>query len=344
MASAPRITLDELVALNDEMAALTRAGVPLAPGLRALSRDLPGRLGKLAELIGERLEQGQGLEEVLRSAGDSFPPIYVAVVAAGVRSGRLAAALEGLSTTVRRVAELRRVMIASLVYPLVLLGIASALFVTAMSRTVPAVTKAHAGLRVAIPGWYESMLAVAEVIRQWLPWVWAVLAVLIAIWLWRSASAGLLGGGGLGWFPAFRSVLRAGRLATFVDTLALMVEQNVPLDEGLVLSSAASGDARLAHGARELAERLRGGESPERTPPGIPPLLGWLLVSRRPATQLVRSLRRTGDAYHRRVAYWGSWLTLYLPIFLSAGIGGVITLGYVVLTLAPFYHLLIGLS
>ncbi len=39
------ITIDQLLALNDEIAALVRAGVPLERGLVVTGRDLRGRLG-----------------------------------------------------------------------------------------------------------------------------------------------------------------------------------------------------------------------------------------------------------------------------------------------------------
>ena len=45
------ISLDELVALNEEMAALVRAGVPLDAGMADLGGDLPGKLGVLATQI-----------------------------------------------------------------------------------------------------------------------------------------------------------------------------------------------------------------------------------------------------------------------------------------------------
>ena len=55
------ISLDDLVALNEEMAALVRAGVPLDAGMADLGYDLPGKLGGLASQIGERLNQGESL-------------------------------------------------------------------------------------------------------------------------------------------------------------------------------------------------------------------------------------------------------------------------------------------
>ena len=39
------VSLDDLIALNDEIIALIRAGVPLERGLAGLADDLPGRLG-----------------------------------------------------------------------------------------------------------------------------------------------------------------------------------------------------------------------------------------------------------------------------------------------------------
>ena len=39
--SPQQVTLDQLIALNDEIAALARAGVPLDQGLLHLGRDLP---------------------------------------------------------------------------------------------------------------------------------------------------------------------------------------------------------------------------------------------------------------------------------------------------------------
>ena len=63
--SKPVITLDQLVALNDEIAALVRAGVPLDRGLRSLGEDLPGRLGRFARQLSERIARGESLTDAL---------------------------------------------------------------------------------------------------------------------------------------------------------------------------------------------------------------------------------------------------------------------------------------
>ena len=92
---AGRISIDELAALNDEIAALVRAGVPLDRGLLGAGTDLPGGLRRITTALGKRLSRGESLPEALEAESRSIPPLYRAVVEAGARSGRLAVALEG---------------------------------------------------------------------------------------------------------------------------------------------------------------------------------------------------------------------------------------------------------
>ena len=74
--SKPVITLDQLVALNDEMAALVRAGVPLDRGLQGLGEDLPGRLGRFARQLAERLSHGEALSDALADPALHLPRLY----------------------------------------------------------------------------------------------------------------------------------------------------------------------------------------------------------------------------------------------------------------------------
>src|SRR5688500_8349553 len=101
-------SLDHVTAVLDEIAALARAGVPLEKGLLGISRDLPRRMRKLTTSLGERLQNGQTLDEALAEQQAGFPPVFRAVVAAGVRSGQLAPAVEGLVAISRRLADMRR--------------------------------------------------------------------------------------------------------------------------------------------------------------------------------------------------------------------------------------------
>src|SRR3954469_24336539 len=123
------IGLEDLIALNDEIAALVRAGVPLERGLLDVGGDLRGRLRAIATALGERMSRGASLPQALEAEGERIPRVYRAVVEAGLRTGRLAVALEGLARFARGVAELRRVVGLALIYPLLVMVVAYTLFV-----------------------------------------------------------------------------------------------------------------------------------------------------------------------------------------------------------------------
>src|SRR5688572_3956576 len=149
--AARPVTLEQLAALSEEIAALARAGVPLDRGLRELAVDMPGRLGKIAADISRGLESGRSLEQVVDDLGSALPPAYRAVVAAGVRAGRLPAAVEGIAHTSRRIVQLRNLICLSLLYPVVVLFVTWGLGLFVMRRIGPLLARMLVEFDVAGP-------------------------------------------------------------------------------------------------------------------------------------------------------------------------------------------------
>jgi len=346
------ITLDQLVALNDEMAALARAGVPLEKGLIHVGGDLPGRLGRITTQLGQRLEAGEELAHAL-AADASLPPAYRAIVTAGVRSGRLAVALEGMSSLIRRTSETRRLVTAALVYPLVVLSVAYGLFVFTTFMCFPKIELAYSdlvreGRPIRLVGW------VVETMPYWVWQLPLLLMVILPAWWVLSRRAWAVEGGRRDpkrrWFseryPTVGNLLFAGRMATFAEVLALLVEHSVPLDEAVELSADASGDRCLRETGRQLAEQLRRGEKPSSVSAlgGMPPVLAWLLVSSADRSQMISALRRAADSYRRRAKWMTRWLSLYLPIWLTTAIGGTAAILYTLSVIGPWSQILYELG
>ena len=343
---AASVTLDQLIALNDEIGALVRAGVPLERGLYELGQDMPGRLGKLAITLAEKMRQGQSLSQALGEQGAQIPPVYRAVVEAGVKSGRLSAALESIAASARRTADARRIVASGVFYPLLVFLLAWGLFVVFAAQLAPRMIPMFADSKA--PG-----LVLLEQFAQWgdTAWYWGptvplVVVVLAAVWWFRSSralavdprTAGLL----LGWLPWTRSMLQAVSTATFAEVLALLVEHGVPLDEGILLAAEAAGDAKMLSGAREMAAALRRGEIPSRQKMGkdFPPLMDWLLLTGQQRGALLPALRLAADSYRQRAVQQGNLARVLVPVGLTIAVGGTVTLAFALALFAPWISLL----
>lgn len=342
------ISLDDLAALNDEMAALIRAGVPLELGLQA-GADLAGRSGEIAGRLSAQLQSGQSLEQILAADEGAFPPVWRAIVLAGLRSGQLDVALQGLSVTSRRLAEQRRSIGLALIYPLIIAALAYAL-VVAIVMSAPVIAAV-----------FRDIAGVGDPLLQgliWLQerWVWwaATIPLVCGLLLligWRrlgrrSLSAKPAPAGRWHW-PGLRQSLWDDRLASFTETLAVLVRQQVPLQESLVLAADASGDRALIQAAREAAGRLEGGErlsGAELIPRPLPRLLGWLIASDVSGDELSDALSQSAEVHRRRARRAAAWNAMYLPILLTAVLGGTATLLAGLAVLGPVWRLLYALG
>lgn len=344
--SLPPLTLDQLTALNDEIIALCGASVPLQLGLRELGKDLPGKLGEAAKTLASRLEAGESLEHIFATS-DGIPTAYAAIIEAGVRSGQLSTALKSMATLMRRVAELRRIFTASLVYPLIVMAMAYALTLYTLSNFNIAsleIFKSFDTTPTLPIHWVENL---KSTMAYWVAIPPLLVICVLAIMLLRCRSAPAAPAVRGYWLPSIRRMVRDGRIYAFLEVLTLLVEHDTPLDEAIQLAGNASGDASLAKASGEMAKQVRGGrplETNEFVPSGFPPLLGWLLMSGRQQPQLVLALRRMSANYAMRAERTATYLSFYLPVLLSSVLGGGATLAYGLIALGPWYHLLFRLG
>jgi hypothetical protein len=243
------LSLADLVALNDEIVALVRAGVPLERGLAQLAREAPGRLEKLSQ----RLARGEPLAQALAAERSGLPPLYAAVVEAGLRAGRLPAALEGLAAAARRLDELRRAASVALVYPIIVLLVAYEFILFAFVKLIPALAVSYEDFGSRAAGFMHRLGDFGAAVGPHAQWVPIAIVLGVLVWLWQSSRAVVMepvwAGRLLGWIPWFGRMRALGQAAAFAEMLALLVEHHTPLDEGLPLAAAATGSRRWQQAA-----------------------------------------------------------------------------------------------
>jgi general secretion pathway protein F len=350
--SVQTISLEQLVALNDEMAALVRAGIPLEAGLSTLGQEMPGRLGRMASFLSERISAGESLDRILTNHEDRFPPLWRAVVQAGLRSGKLSSALESMSTTGSRVAELRRAFGLALLYPIIIMILAYASFVMLTTTLAPITLGAYEDLTSSSDPFLSWLVSLGASVNWWGISVPVMATILGSLWWYRTGRAVLPKsttsvGRGSSFCSATFGSLRAGRVAAFAEILALLIRQQVPLHEAMRLAGAASGDTNLERSSKVLAGQLERGETlavGDENLKAFPPLLGWLMTVGGEPENLAQTLSDMAQQYRQRAERAASWATVYLPIALTAVVGGSVVLLQALAVFRPIYKLLIELG
>lgn len=345
------IALDQLLALNEEIAALARAGLPLGRGLLETGRDVRGRLGRIASVLGRRLNRGEGLAEALEAERQAVPPLYRAVVEAGARAGRLPVALEGMARYLRGVTDARRTIGLALWYPGLVLVMAYLLFVMMLYLVVPRFVAAFQSLEIPMPAPLRWLGHLRGTEAYWWPVGPVIIVVLLAVWIRSGTTAGLRGGswGGLRYFPWMGKLLADFEAANFAELLALLLEHRVPYPSAIVLAAEAAGAPRMAAGARRVAEAIARGE-PAASAVGaagrgcFPPMLQWTLAAEQVQGSVGDALHHLAEIYRRRAIYRGEQIAVYLPMILTMGIGAGAVAFYAISLFLPLVEMLRGLS
>jgi general secretion pathway protein F len=345
--SVPPIPIDQFIALNDELAAVVRAGLPMERSLREAASEMPGTLGTMMQLLADRMSHGESLPKALASERNRFPHVYRAVVEAGIKSGRLTAALEGIATFARIYVELRRAIGMALLYPFMVLTFAYALLVFFVLEIVPRFLEAYDFFRL-------QTHQVSRLLRETLPyWVAGppALLLLIAIWWIRSGRVMALQPAwtrrSLGWIPWLQGILANSRSACFSELLALLVDHEVPLPESIRLAADATGDESIMSSARDVSDAIERGDSLTsvvRSITAFPPMLRWLMVTGLERGALAQALRHSTKTYRELALHQSNVVRQILPVVLLMGVGATSAFIYCVLVFEPFTALLHQLS
>lgn len=339
------LSLDELIALNDEIAALVRAGVPLEAGLAELGSDMPGRLGQFALALSERTARGESLGDAIMDDAGDLPAAYRAVVQAGMRAGRLPAALEAVAAAARRLSETHRAAVSAALYPLIVVLAAWCGLLFFTNTLAPQLAATFRAFNVPGHQFFDAMGWVGRGAWYWGPIV-PVTVVLLAIFWWlastrASALQGSRADALLGRIPWMGQMLRWSRTATFLEVLALLIENETPLSEAIILAAEASGDPQTLQSVQTLALSLENGlTQPKSGTPIFPPLLNWLLLAASRDDALLPALQHAAATYHRRARHQSDLLRLFLPILLTITFAGSVTALYALTLFAPYASML----
>lgn len=342
---------ETLAALSDEMAALSRAGLPLDRGLAALSAELGSdSVGRACRDLARLLSQGRPADEAMAEALKGAPDHVAALVRSGVASGKLAESLTRLGEHARLRSRLSSAVVEALFYPAIVLAFGLGIFAFIGNFIIPKFMRIFDDFGMRLPWITQALFALnnyAFVVYLVIP------GALVAGFLALRLVLGLFPSGRRAWcrvtgaVPIWGQMQRHVNLALFYDLLGLLVTAEVPLPEALRLAGEATPDPVLARAAREAAKDLEAGKPLE--PSLRDHHLGsawaaWIAGVGASRGQLVPQLELLRDNSMRMAEWRSRWLRAVLPPVLLVFVAGG-GIGMFILSLfLPMFILVDGLS
>jgi type II secretory pathway component PulF len=120
ISSGRRISLsqEEVQFFNRQLASMARLNMPIAKGLRILSRDVESANFKaLIESVQQDLDEGLTLQEALSKYPETFSDLQLQVIKAGETTGNLALILEELNNHSQSMKKIKGRVLEAITYP-----------------------------------------------------------------------------------------------------------------------------------------------------------------------------------------------------------------------------------
>ena len=339
-----RLGAAALALLTRQLATLLGAGLTVEQALNALidqsERDAERQI--LAAVRGDVLA-GQPLARALGRHPAAFPEVYVTLVDAGERSGRLADVLARLADYTEEREQLRGKVGLAFVYPLLVTIVAVTVVTGLLVYVVPQVVQVFQNTNQQLPFLTRALIGLSHFLRVYGGLV--VIALVAAVVAIRAALAvprlRALWHARLLRLPIVGALARGLNTARLAATLAILVGSRVPLLTSLRAGAGVVSNLPMKHALEEAAARVQEGASLSRSLGAshlFPPLMVHMVASGEASGRLGEMLERTATQstreLERRIA---AFVALLEPLLILA-MGGIV-LVIVLAILLPIFEL-----
>jgi len=280
-----RVKLEQFIIFNQQFLTLIRAGLPILQGLDLLARRQKNRyLRSIMENVHERVRTGELLSEAFRHAAPgAVSKVYTTTLLAGEKSGNLEEVLGRFIAFQRLALAFRKKLVASLIYPALLVTMVTLMFTFLLSYVVPQFQSLYSQLGNGnLPAITLFVLSVGEVAKRWIFVIIGGLALVIALlWRWGKTESGSMA------IDRFRlAVPLAGdiwlkyQVAIFSRTMATLLSGGLPLVQALETAGSAIESKLLSNAVLDSVQKVREGHSLSRSleETGIFPELAYEMV------------------------------------------------------------------
>ncbi len=261
--SSRQIGGSEFLILNQQFNTLIKAGLPILRALDLLAdRASSPKLRPVISQLRDRVREGKSLSEAVAEAG-VFSKVYSTAILAGEKSGNLSGVLDYYIAYQRVSTGVRKKILASMVYPVLLITVAIIIVTYLVTAVIPKFALLYHDLNVELPAPTKLLISLTVDYRYAVLGAVGLLALTAAaVFLWSRTEEGGTSLDRLKFrLPVIGDTLLKFQVAQFSRTLATLLTGGTPLVAGLQTASDAITSRLLRSTVAEATQMVREGES-----------------------------------------------------------------------------------
>jgi type IV pilus assembly protein PilC len=261
--SRRKVKLEPFLIFNQQFLTLIKAGLPILGSLQMLAKNQKNaHFAAQLEDVTTRVKTGESLSAAFEAQA-GFPVMYTTTLLAGERSGNLQEVLERYVSFQRIALTFRKKLIASLIYPGVLLTLVSLLMVFMFTVVIPQFGKLYEQLGSKLPAITTYLLGFGQWLSNNLLWIALVLLLLGAgFYRFSTTDKGrdIIDAVRIK-LPVFGKIWLKYQVALFARTLSTLLTGGLPLVPSLETAARSISSRRVSKAVFSSIVTVREGKS-----------------------------------------------------------------------------------
>ena len=279
------------------------------------------------------VEGGASLADAMKKHPRTFDALYSNMIAAGEAGGILDTILKRLATYVEKAVKLKSQVKSAMIYPAVIIIIATAVVAIILWKVIPTFASLFTGLGATLPLPTRAVIMASDLTVQFMPYLLVVLGGgLFGLRRYYASEGGRGRIDGLALkVPFVGPVLRKIAVARFCRTLSTLIASGVPILEGLDITARTAGNATVEDAVQSTRKSIERGTTisgPLRQTGVFPGMVVQMIAVGEATGALDTMLAKIADFYEEEVdTAVAGMLSLLEPImiaFLGIVVGGIV--------------------
>lgn len=262
--AAKGISTKELISFNQEFLALTKAGLPIIRSLDTIiERTGEKRFLDVLKDVRESVRGGASLSDAFEKFPQVFPPLYVATIRAGEKSGDIVFSIKRYIEYLKKMEGVRKKIVSASIYPAILVFVAVGVILFLLTYVVPTFSRIYLEAGANLPYPTRILISVTTFLKDYFLLFFSMLvAFIVSMSLYARTEDGrrrldLIKLN----IPFAGGILTGFAISKFARTLSTVLGGGIPLVESLGMVAGVLDNKVLEEKAHNAIRRVEEGSS-----------------------------------------------------------------------------------